>query len=137
MRTTLKILTAILLLINAMGAFYGGWNLIVHPDGSSLQMSLDWLQYSPFSDYMIPGIILFIVNGLFGIFVFGTILFRHRLYPWFVIAQGMILSGWIIIQMLMVRSVVGIQLLFGSIGLLLILLGWALIRTAKVRQISA
>jgi hypothetical protein len=137
MKTTLKILTSILLLFNSAGAFYGGWNLMLHPDGSTMQMSLDWLQYSPFSDYLIPGIILFTVNGVFGIFVFGTIIFRHRLYPWFVIAQGLILSGWIVIQILMVRSVVGIQVLFGAIGLLLILLGWALIRTNKVRKASA
>ncbi|MBE0661378.1 MAG: hypothetical protein IH597_02835 [Bacteroidales bacterium] len=137
MKTTLKILISVLLLFNSAGAFYGGWNLMIQPDGSTMQMSLDWLQYSPFPDYLIPGIILFIVNGLFGLFVFGTILLRHKLYPWFVIAQGLILTGWIVIQMLMVRSVVGIQVLFGSIGLLLILLGWALIRTNKVRKVSA
>lgn len=128
MRTTLKILVAILLLINSVGAVYGGWNLMIHPDGSTMQMSLDWLQYSPFNSYLIPGIILFTVNGLFGIFVFGTIIFRHRLYPWFVVAQGLILSGWIVIQIIMVRSIVGIQVLFGSIGLALILLGYLLIR---------
>jgi hypothetical protein len=137
MKTTLKILTSTLLLFNSAGAFYGGWNLMMYPDGSTMQMSLDWLQYSPFPDYLIPGIILFIANGLFGLFVFGTIIFRHRLYPWFVVAQGLILSGWIVIQILMVRSVVGIQVLFGAIGLLLILLGWALIRTNKVRKVSA
>ena len=136
MKTTLKILTSILLLFNSAGAFYGGWNLMLHPDGSTMQMSLDWLQYSPFSDYLIPGIILFTVNGLFGIFVFGTIIFRHKFYPWFVVAQGLILSGWIVIQIIMVRSVVGIQVLFGSIGLLLILLGWVLIRINKDHKIS-
>jgi hypothetical protein len=137
MKTLLKTLTVVLLLINILGAIYGSYNLIIYPDGSSLQLPLDWLQYSPFNDYLIPGIILISVNGLFGIFVFGTILFQHRLYPWFVVAQGLILSGWIVIQMIMLRSMAGIQVLFGSIGLMLILLGWALVRTNKVRQTSA
>lgn len=133
MRTTLKILVSILLLINSVGALFGGWNLMLHPDGSSMQMSLDWLQYSPFSNYLIPGIILFTVNGLFGIFVLGTIIFRHRFFHWFVVVQGLILTGWIIIQILMVRSVLGIQVFFGSIGLALILLGYLLprIRSGK------
>jgi hypothetical protein len=43
---------------------------MLHPDGSSIEMSLDWLQHTPFQDYLIPGIILFIANGLFSIFVF-------------------------------------------------------------------
>jgi hypothetical protein len=128
MKTTLIILTSVLLLFNSAGAFYGGWNLMMYPDGSTLQLPLDWLQYSPFIDYLVPGIILFTVNGLFGIFVLGTIIFQHRLYPWFVIVQGLILSGWIVIQIIMVRSVVGIQVLFGSIGLALILSGYLLLR---------
>lgn len=136
MKITLKILTSILLLFNSAGAFYGGWNLMLYPDGSTLQLPLDWLQFSPFRDYFVPGIILFTVNGLFGIFVLGTIIFRHRLYPWFVIAQGLILSGWIVIQMILLRSVVGIQVLFGSIGLLLILLGWVVIRINKDHKIN-
>jgi hypothetical protein len=73
---------------------------------------------------------------LFGIFVFGTILFRHKLYPWFVVAQGLILTGWIVIQIIMVRSIVGIQVLFGSIGLALMVLGWLLIKTRAAEPVE-
>lgn len=128
MRLAFKILASILLLFNSIGAIYGGWHLITHPDGSSLKISLDWLQFSPFSNYFIPGIILLVVNGLFGFFVLGLLILRHRNFPWFVIAQGALLTGWILVQMIMLRSVLGLQVIMGSTGLALILSGWLLLR---------
>jgi hypothetical protein len=129
MKSLLKTLTVVLLLLNILGAIYGGYNLIIHPDGSSLQLSTGWLQYTPFSDYLIPGIILITVNGFFGIFVLVTLIIRHRMYPWFVVTQGALLTGWILIQMIMIRTVIAIQVVFGIIGVLLILLGWRLLKT--------
>jgi amino acid permease len=71
----LKILTVLLLLFNGIGAIYGGGNLILHPDGSSIELSPDWLKHTPFRDYLIPGIILFIANGLLSVFVLVTLCF--------------------------------------------------------------
>lgn len=131
-----KIITIILLLFNSIGAIYGGLHLITHPDGSSLQMSLDWLQYSPFSDYLIPGIILLVVNGLFGFFVLGLMIFRHKNFPWFVIAQGALLAGWILVQMIMFRSVLALQVIMGSTGLALLLLGWLLLKITSTGNLN-
>jgi len=136
MRLALKILTSILLLFNSIGAIYGGWHLITHPDGSSLQMSLDWLQYSPFSNYLIPGIILLVANGLFGFFVLGLLIFCYKSYPLFVIAQGALLAGWILVQMIMFRSLLALQVIMGSTGLALLLLGWLLLKIASARNLN-
>lgn len=126
MKTTLKIITLLLLLINGAGAIYGGYHLISHPDGSSLQMSPEWLEPSPFSSYFIPGIILLVCNGLFSFVVIGSAFLHYRHYYLLIIAQGAILSGWILVQMIMLQIVAGIQVVFGSIGLLIILLGFFL-----------
>ena len=119
-----KIIAALLLLFNGTGAIYGGWNLIIHPDGSSIQLSPMWLEHTPFHSYLIPGIILFFANGMLSIFVFITILLNRKTYPFGVMAQGVILTGWIVIQMLLVQTVYFLHIVMGSTGLLLILIGW-------------
>jgi len=66
-RSIFTLFASALLLFNGFGAIYGGWNFMVHPDGSSMQMSLDSLKHTPFHSYLIPGIILFVVNGLLSL----------------------------------------------------------------------
>jgi hypothetical protein len=121
--TLLKILTGLLLVFNGTGALYGGGNLILHPDGSSIQLSAHWLEHTPFPNYLIPGIVLFIANGLFSLYVLICLLVNNRHYPWLVIAQGVILSGWIIIQVLLIRTVYFLHIILGLVGVALMLLG--------------
>ena len=124
MKTFLKILTAVLLLFNGIGAIYGGGNLILHPDGSIIDLSPEWLKHTPFSDYLIPGIVLFIANGLSSMFVLATLLLNHRNYHRFVLAQGIILVGWIVIQILLIQTIYFLHGILGAVGLALIILGW-------------
>jgi hypothetical protein len=131
LKTFLKIIVSLLLLFNGIGAIYGGGNLIVYPDGSSILLSMDWLKHTPFQNYFVPGIILFVANGLFSIFVFICLLFNTRNYPILVILQGAILTGWIVIQMIMIMTVYFLHVILGSVGLALIILGIAL-RKSKV-----
>ena len=124
MKTLLNILATLILLFNGIGAIYGGWLLIINPDGSSLQLPLDLLKHSPFNDYLIPGIILFTANGLFSFFVLLGLIFKFRSYAYLLIAQGIILLGWITIQVLLVRTFYYLQLIFFIIGIVLIGIGW-------------
>ncbi len=123
MKTLLKLITLLLSLFNSVGAIYGGWNLIIHPDGSSIQLSLEWLKHTHFDDYLIPGIILFIANGLFGAFVFFATIFNYRYFSWLVIAQGLILTGWILIQIILIETIYFLHPILGAIGITLIILG--------------
>ena len=128
MKIGLNIIASALLLFNGIGAIYGGLNLIIHPDGHSIQLSSEWLKHTPFQDYLIPGIVLLIANGLFSILAFIFLLFNHRKYPWLVTAQGIILAGWIVIQMLMIQTVYFLHIILGSVGLALIIIGGLLIK---------
>ena len=47
-----------------VGAVFGGGVLIVSPSGNLFGMPLSLLDKSPFPDFLIPGIILFVVLGL-------------------------------------------------------------------------
>jgi hypothetical protein len=54
MKTFLTIAAALLLIFNGVWAIYGGLNLITHPDGSSMQMSMDFLKLPRFRIILFP-----------------------------------------------------------------------------------
>jgi len=124
MKKIVFILVIFLLLFNGIGAFYGGLSLINDPTGKTLQLPASYLQNIPFNSFLIPGIILITVNGLLSFLTIGiAILNKNRSYL-FIIIQGILLSGWIIVQLFLVKDFYpplhGTLL---SIGILLILCG--------------
>lgn len=120
MKLVLKIITSLLLLVNGTGAVYGGLSFMLHPDGSGLQMDIDWLKHSPFNDFFIPGLILFVANGLFSFSVLALLLFNHKKYWLLVFTQGVVLTGWIVIQILMLQEIVPLHVIMGAVGIALI-----------------
>lgn len=62
-------LRIILLFLLSVSATYGAFNLILAPDGHSLGFSIDWLKNSGFSDYLLPGLALFLFMGLLPILI--------------------------------------------------------------------
>jgi hypothetical protein len=129
MHRIFRITAIILLLFNAISALLGGWGLMSDPTGKTLEMPLRFLEHSPFEDFLVPGIILFISNGLFSLLFAVMALLKFMNYSWLVIFQGFILVGWLIIQITMIREFHGpLHLLYLSVGLLLISTGWILAR---------
>ena len=124
MKIFLKTIIGVLLVFNTAGALYGGGNLILHPDGSSIQLSLDWIKNTPFHNYLIPGIILFLVNGLFGVFVITIMIINHTRYSFWVVAQGFLLLAWIVIQIMLIQTVYFLHFIMAGVGFLLMLFGW-------------
>lgn len=124
MRKTVKLIVILLLLLNGTGALYGGFQFINDPTGSSMQMPLSYLEHSPFYNYLIPGIILLLVNGLFSFITISVIMLRIPKNSWFVLAQGILLGGWIVIQLLMLRIFYAtMHLTFLAIAICLIICG--------------
>ncbi len=106
-----------------MGAVYGGIMLISDPGGWKLKLPTGILQHSPFDNFLIPGIILFLVLGLGSLIVCALVILKVRKNPSWVILMGFVLAVWISIQMLMLRDVNYLQLIFGIIGLTLMIMG--------------
>jgi hypothetical protein len=77
MKVVTKIAVILLLLFNGVGAFYGGGSLILQADGSGLGMNVSLLERSPFSDFLIPGIVLFVVNGISSFIALVFVLLNH------------------------------------------------------------
>jgi hypothetical protein len=123
MKPLYKIPTLPLLLFIGIGAIYGGTQLMINKSGSSLGLPLSLLSYSPFSNYFIPGVVLFAANGLFSFIVCAAILVNSRYAPFYTLLQGLILTGWIVIQIVMIRQIVAFHVICGLIGLELITIG--------------
>ncbi len=124
-----KIIAIILLLFNAISALFGGWSLMSDPSGETMEMPLRFLEHSPFENFRVPGVILFITNGIFSLLFAVMVVLKFMNYSWLVIFQGFILIGWLIIQIIMIRDFYGpLHVLYFSVGILLISTGWILAR---------
>ncbi len=128
MKRSIKIIAVLLVLLNTIAALFGGSNLIEYPDGSSLSLSLTWLQHSPFQNYFIPGLILLICNGLFGITILAIVISGYKKCSWLFIAQGVILCGFIVVQVSLIRTIIGLHVFMTIVGVILILSGISLKR---------
>lgn len=109
-----------------VGAVFGGLAAILNPN-EPLGMSVDILKNSPFSNYLVPGIILLVIIGLGNIL--SAILFRFNLE-----LQGYISSvfSWalvifIFVQCIVLNSIAFLHVLYFIIGLVQAALSAALL----------
>lgn len=117
MKTILYYLTIILLLLTGISALIGGYLLISDPTGDSIQLSSHFLQTTPFPDYTIPGCILFISVGVFGVLVAGVQAKKGRLGPRLLFYYGVVVVGWIICQMILIQYIFVLQFVIGGLGI--------------------
>ncbi|WP_400243693.1 hypothetical protein AB3U99_21025 [Niallia sp. JL1B1071] len=117
-----------LLLFIGMGAVAAGIGLVFKPDGSTLGMTVKLLEESPFQNFLIPGIILFLINGI-GSF-FGAILSfkRHALSGIVTIILGTAMIIWISAQVYWIGWINWMQTFFFLLGIIEILLGRITVR---------
>ena len=140
---TLRLLILLQFLLG-FGASVSGGLLVLAPNGSLIQMPLSMLRYSPFSNFLIPGMILFILLGVYPLAVAYSLWrkpawswpeainpFKHLHWCWAAsLASGVILLIWITTQVLMLQSIAFLHILYFTWGWALILLTL----TPKVRQ---
>lgn len=120
------------LLFQGLSGLVGGFGLISDPTGSSMSMSVEWLNDSPFDSYLIPGLILFLALGVFPIFVTYGI-WNYRSWSWLsALLVGVMLIIFIVVEILMIgyQPVPPLQLFYGILGLVLI----ALVLYPSLRQ---
>lgn len=109
--------------MNSVAALGAGYLLMSDSSGQSLGFSVDMLQYSPFRTYFIPGLILFIANGLLSGFTFILMVVNKKSANKLILIQGLILTFWIFSQIIMLRLLHPMHLVLGAAGILLIYLG--------------
>jgi len=123
-----RIVAIVALMFLSLSGVIGAIPLIVNPGGEPWSMPQSLLQYSPFRSYLVPGIILLVANGLLGLWVLGLTVGKHPGFGWWVIAQGVVLLGWLIVEVAMLRLMVWPHYLYGAVAITLLISGIAIVR---------
>jgi hypothetical protein len=125
---TARIVAVATLVFLGLSATVGAIPLLVHPTGEPWAMPQTLLRYSPFHSYLVPGIILLVANGLLSWLALWLTVRTHSGYGWWVAAQGCVLSGWLIVEIAMLRLAMWAHYLYGAVALVLVVAGIALAR---------
>lgn len=100
-----------------VGALAGGYAAIINPQ-EPFGMSAMYLKNSPFTSFLIPGIILFTVIGLGNIFSAIAMCFKFRYQGYLSSVFSWALVIWIIVQCIMLNAIAFLHILFFIIGLI-------------------
>jgi len=117
------ITSIVLLLLIGISASLGGLALVIDPTGDVLGLSVRGLSETFFTDYEVPGLILFFAIGILNLITSVVTMLKRPIYPTLVFIQGAILTGWILAQLYMLPENHILQLLYFLLGLFLMLLG--------------
>jgi hypothetical protein len=87
-----------------LGALFGGGALVLGPDGHLLGMPTTLLAGSPFTSFLVPGIILFTLVGLAPLLAAAITVRRQAIAPLAAVAVGLTLIGWISVEMVVLAG---------------------------------
>ncbi len=113
-----------LLFFQGISGLLGGASLVVDPTGEILSMPMSLLDESPFDSYLIPGMILLLVLGVFPLVVLYG-LTQRKAWAWKgAILVSLALIIWIGVEITMIEyhSEPPLQLIYGSVGIVLLIL---------------
>lgn len=118
-----RVSVIILLFVIGLSAVFTGILLMLEPDGKIIGLSTEILSFSPFSDFFIPGIFLFMLNGIANIVAAVLALIKIQHYPRLITLQGIILLLWIVVQMMFLQEANALQLLMLIVSMVFIVIG--------------
>jgi peptidoglycan/LPS O-acetylase OafA/YrhL len=110
------------IVFQGLSGLLGGIGLVLDPTGESLQIPLSWLEGSPFDDYLVPGLILFFILGIFPLVVFYGLLKKTK-WSWFAaMLVGVGLVIWIVVEILVIgyQPQPPLQAIYGVLGLIIL-----------------
>lgn len=103
-------------------ALVSGGLMLLEPAGATLSLEVEWLDGTPFQDYFVPGLILFTVLGIGSFAVVYGFTKRTQWAWWATVGLGIALVGWIITQVVLLRTYHVLQFIYGVLGVALIVL---------------
>lgn len=116
-------LGAILVLV-AVNAFGGGY----YGMAGAKDIPIEWLEGSPFNDYFIPSLFLFVVIGGLSLFSGIAVLKRFSVARKAAFSCGLIILLWIAIQIAIIGYVSWMQPTTTIAAILILFLSWHLPR---------
>jgi hypothetical protein len=86
----------------ALSAFVAGAMFMAAPSGRLMGMTQPTLTRSPFGSYLVPGMVLFAVVGGTQALAVWAELRRWKSAGWLSVVAGVVLAGWITVQVAMI-----------------------------------
>ncbi|MGZ8557481.1 MAG: hypothetical protein ACXWWC_04080 [Chitinophagaceae bacterium] len=122
----MKSILFILVAFIAITSTLSGLVMISNPDGEILNLPISVLIGTPFKNFLIPGILLTSLVGSINLLAVFFNMQRHpNRYNWS-IAGGIMMTGWIIVQLLLIQAAHWLHFIYLGIGLLIILIAYQL-----------
>ena len=97
-------LAVVLEIFLGLGALFGGGALILASDGHLLGMPTTLLAGSPFTSFLVPGIILFTFVGIAPLLAAAMTMRRQAFAPIAAVAVGLTLIGWVSVEMVVLAG---------------------------------
>jgi hypothetical protein len=111
-----------LLYFQGFSGITGGILLIIDPSGALLNLPLSWLSGSPFTNFLVPGYMLFLLLG-FGTTLVASGVVMRKAWAW----TGSVLTGialiiWILTEIMIIgyHPQPPLQLIYGLTGILIL-----------------
>ena len=116
-----------------IGAIFGGLVLVIDPSGGLIKMPLTLLENSPFNNFLIPGIILFVILGILPLIISYALmtkrdwkgahrfnLFTEMHWSWaYSLYIGFALIIWITVECLFLKQIAAIHGVYIFVGLVI------------------
>ena len=124
-----------LVFFQALSGLGGGIALVFSPSGKTIEMPLSMIENTPFANFLIPGLFLLLILGLFPTLL-GYAMIKEPNWNWanklnvykkyhFLWAYstylGLILIFWINIQIFMIGGGHILQFIYGILGVLIVI----------------
>jgi hypothetical protein len=120
----------------SIGAFVGGVSFVLDPTGRALGAQLKWLEQTPVTDFLLPGLFLLLVFAIGSVLLIAGLLWRptpgvldridarlRHHWAWVgTIAMGATLVAWILYEFTLFPDRIALQPILIGLGLALIAL---------------
>jgi len=126
--------TAVIQFINGASALLGGYMLMKDPSGLEIGLKTEYLAQTPFQNFLIPGIVLFVFNGLGNMTGFTITLANKKRAGEIAMIFGAIMMIWIMSQVAWIGYKNYLQPLYFSTGLIQFIFGYYLYKVLKTRK---
>lgn len=98
-------------------AMLGGFGLITAPQGSPSVPPVELLERTPFASWLVPGLVLLVVVGVGNLVAAVMEARRLRHSELAAAAGGALITGWIAVQIALIRELSWMQFVYLAVGL--------------------
>lgn len=118
-RLAIVVMTALI----GLTAVIPGWTISTSGTVGGYKLPADWFSsYAPFSDFLVPGLILLVVIGLGGLLTAALNIVSADLGPFAALAYGLVLIGWILGELVFMTQTMLLTWVILAAGLVLVAL---------------